>query len=226
MKNGKIEVDLYRKESDRNQYLLPSSIHPKTVTKNIPFSLSLRIVRTCTNIQERDERLNELKNMLTSREYPDKLIDSAIERARAIPRRVALRKVDNTKILKKPVFAVRFDPRLPSISSIQAKHWRAMVTHNQYLASCFPEPPLTAFKRPRNIKEFLIRAKVPPPPDRRDKREIKGMKKCGKQCSACPYIQEGRNIRIDKINIWKKNKKFKLQQLQCYIYARMQKRYL
>ena len=45
LKNGKIEVDLFRKESARNQYLLPSSVHPGTVTKNIPFSLALRMVR-------------------------------------------------------------------------------------------------------------------------------------------------------------------------------------
>ena len=104
------------------------------------------------------------------------------------------------------MFAVRFDPRLPSISSIQAKHWRTMVTQNQYLASCFPEPPLTAFKRPRNIREFLIRAKVPPPPKKREDRDLKGMKDCGKQCSACPYMKEGRNIKINKKSQWKINK--------------------
>ena len=46
IEDGKIEVDLYRKETDRNQYLLPSSCHNKSVTTSIPFSLSLRIVRT------------------------------------------------------------------------------------------------------------------------------------------------------------------------------------
>ena len=107
----------------------------------------------------------------------------------------------------KPVFAVKFDPRLPSISSIQAKHWRAMVSQNQYLAKCFPKPPLTAFKRPKNIKEFLIRAKVPLPPEVRNKRDLKGMKKCTKQCSACPYISEGRNIKINKRNTWKITKR-------------------
>ena len=141
-----------------------------------------------------------------NRFYPEKLIDSSIERARAIPRSIALRRVIKNKTIQKPVFAVRFDPRLPSISSIQAKHRRAMVTQNQYLASCFPEPPLTAFKRPRNIREFLIRAKVPPQPKRRENRNLKGMTNYGKQCSACPYIQEGRNIRINKKSLWKINK--------------------
>ena len=45
---GRIEVDLYKKENDRNQYLLPSSCHPKTTTQSIPYSLSLRIERICT----------------------------------------------------------------------------------------------------------------------------------------------------------------------------------
>ena len=85
LQNGKIEIDLFRKESARNQYLLTSSIHPGTVTRNIPFSFSLRIVRTCTNHQDRDMRLKELKSMLLDRSYPERLIDSAIDRARQIP---------------------------------------------------------------------------------------------------------------------------------------------
>ena len=85
LKNGKIEIDLYRKESYRNQYLLPSSIHPTSVTKNIPFSLALRIIGTCTSPDIRDMRLTELRNMLMYREYPERLVSSAIDRARTIP---------------------------------------------------------------------------------------------------------------------------------------------
>ena len=44
LQNGKIEIDLFRKESAMNQYLLTSSIHPVRVTINIPVSLSLKIV--------------------------------------------------------------------------------------------------------------------------------------------------------------------------------------
>ena len=45
IKEGKIEIYLYKKDTDRNQYLLPSSCHPKQTIKVIPYSLSLRIVR-------------------------------------------------------------------------------------------------------------------------------------------------------------------------------------
>ena len=57
----RIKVDLFRKKTDRNQYLLTSSCHPVQTTKNIPYSLGLRIVRTCTELTERDQRLAELK---------------------------------------------------------------------------------------------------------------------------------------------------------------------
>jgi hypothetical protein len=207
IENGKVEVELFRKETAKNQYLLPSSIHPATVTKNIPFSLSLRIVRTCTNTMDRDNRLSELKDMLLHRSYPERLVDSAIQRAIKIPRKIALKKSVSKNVKKRPVFVIKFDPRLPAISSIQAKHWRSMASQDQYLSDCFPQPPLVAFKRQRNLRESLIRAKVPPPPDLRPKRILKGVVKCGKECTACPYIIEGRNVRIDKRSTWRINRK-------------------
>ena len=97
IKNGKIEVDLSRKSTDRNQYLLPSSCHPKTTSANIPFSLSLRIIRTCTNSVVRDKRLEDLKELLLARDYPEKLINSAAERAKKIPRKVALKEKKQKK---------------------------------------------------------------------------------------------------------------------------------
>ena len=81
IKDNKIIVDLYRKPTDRNQYLLTSSCHLAHVTTNIPYSLSLRIVRICSLPKERDRRLIELKNMLLERDYKPRIIDAAIEKA-------------------------------------------------------------------------------------------------------------------------------------------------
>ena len=78
IENGRIIVDFYKKTSDRNQYLLPSSCHPKTTTKAIPFSLSLRIVRICSKPEDRDKRLAELKELLLARNYPETIIDRSI----------------------------------------------------------------------------------------------------------------------------------------------------
>ena len=66
--------------------------------------------------------------------------------------------------------------------------------------------PYRAFKCQINIRDSLIRAKVPPPTYERQKRNQKGLTKFGKECPGCPYVKEGRNIQIDQITTWRVNR--------------------
>ena len=204
--NGRIETDLYKKETDRNQYLLPSSCHPKNTTKSIPFSLALRVVRVCSTPKTRDIILRELKYSLMERGYNEEMLEASIEKARSIPRDRALKKAKPKNKAHRTVFAVPFDPRLPAISSTMARHWRSMTSHDSYLQQVFKEPPLIAFKRQNNIRNFLVRAKVPNKTSSYPKRFLKGMKRCGTSCTACPYIKEGNIVKINNKN-WNINRK-------------------
>ena len=107
------------------------------------------------------------------------MIDTAIRKARSIPRKEALK--DKTaatnKQTRRPVLAVTWDPRLPQIPSIQLKHWRSMCSQDTMLAEAFKEPPLTAYRRQKNVRDFLINAKVPPHQGPHPKRQIFGMTK-------------------------------------------------
>ena len=94
------------------------------------------------------------------------------------------------------MFAVTYDPRLPSITKLQAKHWMTMVNRNQYLSEVFPAPPLTPYRRQPNLKSHLIRAKVAKANDRYPKRYQKGMAKYNRI-----------DIEINQTK-WKFNKKF------------------
>ena len=117
-----------------------------------------------------------------------------------VPRQKAIKKTKSRDAKKRPIFALDYDPRLPGIQAIQAKHWRAMIAQDQYLEQVFPEPPLTGFRRQNNIRSILIRAKVPEIPRKYKERQIRGMKKCGK---SCPYILEGKSIKINQNKTWK-----------------------
>ena len=208
LENGTIEVDLFRKKTDRNQYLMPESCHSNGIIKNIPYSLALRIIRICTKTDQRDNRLQELKILLLQRKYPEPLINRALDRARLVPRHKALRqRVKKQETSKRPIFALKYDPRLPSIPAIHAKHWRAMVSQDKYLNDVFPEPPLVAFRRQDNIRNVLIRSKVPPVPKRNSERQIKGTKKCGRSCIACPFISEEKIVKINNKQDWKIKRK-------------------
>ena len=56
-----------------------------------------------------------------------------------------------------------------------------------YLKSVFPKPPMIAYKRPKSLKDILIKAKIPPFISRWPKRQTSGMKRCLK-CCICPYV--------------------------------------
>ena len=73
--NGMIITDLYRKPTDKIQYLLASSCHPSHVFDNIPNSLALRIVRICSQTNDQIKRLEELEGMLKIRKYNNKQSD-------------------------------------------------------------------------------------------------------------------------------------------------------
>ena len=53
-----------------------------------------------------------------------------------------------------------------------------------YLKQVFSEPPLIDYKRPKNIKELIIRAGVPPEAPVRPKRKIPGTSKY----KGCPRV--------------------------------------
>ena len=108
IKEGIIVTDLYRKPTDKNQYLLTYSCHPADCLQSIPYSLSTRINRICLEEATRDMRFQELKEMLLAREYPPGVIESAIAKARAIPRHLALRRVPRQEITNRPAFVVCF----------------------------------------------------------------------------------------------------------------------
>ena len=193
IKNGKIETDLYRKPTDKNQYLLTPSCHPIEIFSNVPHSLAMRINRICSEPITREARFKELREMLLVRKYTVGIIDSAISKARSIPREQALKYKSRTKLNTRPVFVVPWDPRLPSIPDLTRRHWRSMTRQDPYLKDVFSEPPLVAYKRQRNIRDKIIRAKIPPNQTRQN-RVIFGMKKCG-NCPACPYVKEGTQVK-------------------------------
>ena len=195
IKDGKIQVDLFKKPTDKNQYLLPTSCHPPHCTDNIPFSLALRIVRICSDPDMRDQRLSELQGLLTERNYKPGIIISAINKARLIPRTKALQHVAKPASDTRPALVIAFHSRLPDIPSIINKHWRAMTSMDPYLHEVFPDPPLVSYKRQRNINDFLIKAKVHPKLSHHQKRKCEGMRKCNKPCVICPYIMEGKVIK-------------------------------
>ena len=59
---------------------------------------AFRLVRICIKKENRDKRLTKLKEVNLARKYKESRIDRSIDKARKIPRKVAMLKVKKKKM--------------------------------------------------------------------------------------------------------------------------------
>ena len=188
-KNGYIKTDLYKKDTAKCQYLLPSSCHPHHIPNNIPFSLSYRLLRICSDPLDFEKRLEELRQDLLKRNYHPKIIQNSFQKIKKIKRTDALKKVFKTKTIQTPLITT-YHPALPTISTIVKKHHKVMIDEDPRLKRCFPIPSVIAYKRSKNLKDMLVKSKFQS--SRNLHRKSNGFNRCGENfsgsCKACENI--------------------------------------
>ena len=121
-----------------------------------------------------------------SRSYNYKIIKEAFDRVRLIPRSDALKKVEKVPS-EREVFALTYHPSLPSVSTTIRKHWSVMTSQNNSLKRCFPKPSMVAYRRAKNLRDHLVKAKTSS--NRRSSRLKNGYRPCQGGCRLC-WISE------------------------------------
>ena len=98
---------------------------------------------------------------MISCQYKPKVIHDAFEKIKKINREDALKKVSKQKSNENNnILVTTYHPALPSVTNIVRKHHKVMIDENPRLKRCFPKPSIVAYKRSKNIKDILVRAKV------------------------------------------------------------------
>lgn len=80
-KSGKIETDVYYKDTDSKQYLSFNSCHPRHTKTSIPFSLARRLKTIISDDLILQKRTQELKAALEKQGYPANIIRTGIDKA-------------------------------------------------------------------------------------------------------------------------------------------------
>ena len=78
---GKIQTDIYHKETDTFSCLDFTSSHPHHCKENIPFNLARRICSIVSGTERRKNRFNQLHKRLHGRNYSENLILACIQKA-------------------------------------------------------------------------------------------------------------------------------------------------
>ena len=170
LQNSIITTDLYIKPTDTHQYLHPASCHPGHIKSSIPFSQTLRILRICSERSTADRHIANLVQHLVKRGHSKKKVLKQVNRAKRefdtpVQREsttTTSQAQDSSAVSHKPrriPLVLTYHPGLPDISAI-TRRFLPMLHLNSSMKEICPEPPLIAFRRPPNLANSLIRAKL------------------------------------------------------------------
>ena len=106
-----------------------------------------------------------------------------------------MEKVTRSEEERAIILALPFDRRLPDAAGILHQHYKLLVQRNPEVKEWMVRAPMVAHLRPANLRDFFVRAKLPPL-DRRQgagRRPQPGFRKCGKaRCLCCIYANNTR----------------------------------
>ena len=203
-----ISTDLYVKPTDTHQYLLNTSAHPKHTKQSIPYSLALRLRRICSNDDTFNKRTNQLLTYLTNRGYKRKHVRNEIRKASKVTRQSSLQTKQKRHNNRTP-FVVTYHPSIPQFKSILHSNFH-ILQNSTNCKEVFPDPPILSNRRPKNLREYLVRAKI-----KNDTTTTpRGISKCPsrRNCNTCQHIQDGTHT----VTFYNTNKTFDIRQsLDC-----------
>ena len=129
--NGTITTDLYTMATNKHQYLLQSSCHPKHTKRAIPFSSALKRRRICSSDDTFTLRTNELKTYLNKRGYNLSFLNQEIGRVNDITRSDAL---TNRHSRYRPTYTSTSCYHIQSSSSFCIIHYSQTLQHSVFIS--------------------------------------------------------------------------------------------
>ena len=143
---------IYRKNTDRQNFLHIDSDHRKSLKDSIPYIHVHRIKGICTTPNNFNHYGQELKQKFVRQGYQPQLINKHIKAVEKMDRKELLKERDNTTPEETEIPLVLTNTRsLPNISKVIRKQWK-IVSLNKAFKEIFQNEPVTAFRRNKNFR--------------------------------------------------------------------------
>ena len=155
-----LDIKCYTKPTETWCYLDRNSCHNPSVFKGFIRGELIRYARNTSNLGEYENKKSLFKEKLLARGYSSKEFEKASEEVDFNERQryIAEKEKDNKIPL---VFKMNYYPHITSkhIKNALLKHWE-IIEDNPELRRIFPEIPIIAFSRTKNLKDDLVRARL------------------------------------------------------------------
>ena len=153
--DGVLTTDLHIKDTDTHQLLHNKSCHPEHIKRSLAFSQTIRYRRICSNSDRARFHANNLKRFLVDRGYNPKKVQAQIDKAFTIDLSSNAQKRSDDRVN----LVLTFHPGLPDIAgTLRSLH--EIVSHDSNLSKAFPLPPRVTFRRPKNLRDHIVRARL------------------------------------------------------------------
>ena len=186
------------------------------IAKNIPFSLGYRALRICWSEELLKKRLEELEEDLVERGYRRRFIKSSFKEVWKIKREQALKKFVSSRVENdRTRFIAKYDHRLPRFSKTLRSSWK-ILTEDPVMNKIYPSAPMVCYQRVENLKDLLVKSKLPSRQKfTRERRDKVGFKPCNK--SRCPECEQMGKNTVEEVIISATGEKMRIKdKLTCF----------
>ena len=150
---NKLNTTLFRKLSDRENFLNAKSEHLYLLKKSISYSQTLRIRRICSTFQEYHSDSTKLIEKFVNKGYKKDVPTQQIQKFDQLNRKQLLHQQKRHDKQCIPL-SVTYSRALPNLKDIITKHWHILQA-NQSCKETFSTLPIIAFRKRTSLKQII-----------------------------------------------------------------------
>ena len=124
--NSKFDTKIYRKETDRQNYLDIKSEHTKSLKDSLPYSKAIRMKGISSNQEDLNNILKEMKNNFVKQKYRSSLISKHLERISLLNRIDLITENKTPQKSNRTPLLVKYNRFLPNITKTIRKNWNIL----------------------------------------------------------------------------------------------------
>lgn len=181
LQNGLISTTIFTKPTNHHQYLHFSSCHPNNTKRSLPYSLALRGNRLISNPEEKIKYTNQIQEAFKNRGYPEKLVRQQISAAQSTPNHPKPKNDTNLHVN----LITTFHPGLQKLNNLLKTGYKILSNSSQ-TKTLLEKPPTIVYRQPPNLRNLLVRPKLPDPSTVTNEKPPPGSFPCQeKKCKTC-----------------------------------------
>ena len=186
--DDKITTSIHYKETDAHCYFEYNSSNPHSCINSIPYSQFRSLRRLCSEQDDFESKTQEMSTFFNNSNYPTTVTTSAIGKVSPLTQEAGLLPANKQNTNEHIPITLTFHPLSQQVKHILYNNFN-LLTDDDETADIFQSQPLMAYRRDQNIKDILVRTKLPSTTERSGTTPCKHLK-----CRTCTHINHSTTI--------------------------------